>query len=303
MYLFVKIWQQLFFNMEQHDSITGQVWHWLQYPLFNLGNTDFSLWYLLKLFVAVAVLFWLSRRFYHFLVNRVLIRYNDDIGVRQSMATIARYIFFLTGLFVLVHASGIDLGGLALVGGALGVGIGFGLQNITNNFVSGVVILLERPVKVGDRIEVGGVTGDVVKISARATTVVTNDGISVIIPNADLVSGKVINWSLTGKMVRFKIPVPAPYGTDQELVLRMLMEVAAEDPNVNSDPAPSIRLREFGESAIIYELVIWTSKLMHRQGMMKSRINMAVYRKFEANGIRIPMPRLDVQINSGREAT
>ncbi|MBK8415064.1 MAG: mechanosensitive ion channel [Bacteroidetes bacterium] len=175
------------------------------------------------------------------LVKRILVRYNDDIGVRQALATIARYIFVVTGLFVIVHSSGIDLSGLALLGGALGVGIGFGLQNITNNFVSGVVILLERPVKVGDRIEVSGTTGDVVKISARATTVVTNDGISVIIPNSELVSTRVTNWSLTGKMVRFKIPVPVAYGTDQDLLLKLLMEVAAEDPNVATDPVPSIR--------------------------------------------------------------
>ncbi len=282
--------------MFQENSISDQFWHWMQYPLFSLGKTDFSLWYLVKLTLAIAVLFWLSRRLYHILVNRILIRYNEEIGVRQAIATIARYLFFLTGLFVLIQASGIDLSGLALVGGALGVGIGFGLQNITNNFVSGIVILLERPVKVGDRIEAGGVTGDVVKISARATTVVTNDGISVIIPNAELVSGKVVNWSLTGKMVRFKVPVPAPYGADQEQVLKILLDVANEDPNIIKDPAPSVRLRELGESAIIYELVIWSSKLMQRQGMMESRVNMAVFNKFKNNGINIPMPRMEVNV-------
>jgi len=285
--------------MENMSAILERVSIWLHYPLFVFGSTEFSVWYLLKLLIAIFILSWLSKRIRNILVYRVLIRYNDDIGVRQAIGTIARYIFFVFGLFVVIHASGIDLSGLALLGGALGVGIGFGLQNITNNFVSGVVILLERPVKVGDRIEVGGTTGDVVKISARATTVVTNDGISVIIPNAELISSRVTNWSLTGKMVRFKIPIPVPYGTDQDKVLQLLMEVAGEESNVAKDPVPSIRLKEFGSSAIVFELVIWTSKLMQRQGMMRSRINMAVYKKFNENGISMPLPQLDVKVKAG----
>lgn len=285
--------------MENMSAILERVSIWLHYPLFIFGATEFSVWYLMKLLIAIFILSWLSKRIRNVLVYRVLIRYNDDIGVRQAIGTIARYIFFVFGLFVVIHASGIDLSGLALLGGALGVGIGFGLQNITNNFVSGVVILLERPVKVGDRIEVGGTTGDVVKISARATTVVTNDGISVIIPNAELISSRVTNWSLTGKMVRFKIPIPVPYGTDQDKVLQLLMEVAGEESNVAKDPVPSIRLKEFGSSAIVFELVIWTSKLMQRQGMMRSRINMAVYKKFNENGISMPLPQLDVKVKAG----
>ena len=199
-------------------------------------------------------------------------------------------------MFVVIQASGIDLSGLALLGSALGVGIGFGLQNITNNFVSGIVILLERPVKVGDRIEVGGTSGDVVSISARATTVVTNDGISVIIPNSELISTRVTNWSLTGKHVRFKVPVPVPYGFDQDKVIKLLLEVAQEDPNVEKTPAPTVRLKEFAASALVFEVVFWTSKLMQRQGMMKSRINLAVNKKFKENGIVMPFPQMEVSV-------
>ncbi|OQA11706.1 MAG: putative MscS family protein.1 precursor [Bacteroidetes bacterium ADurb.Bin397] len=278
-----------------------QLNYYLHYTLFTLGKVEFSLLGIFKFLMAIVILIWLSWKLKDLLVKRILVRYNDDIGVRQALATIARYIFVVTGLFVIVHSSGIDLSGLALLGGALGVGIGFGLQNITNNFVSGVVILLERPVKVGDRIEVSGTTGDVVKISARATTVVTNDGISVIIPNSELVSTRVTNWSLTGKMVRFKIPVPVAYGTDQDLVLKLLMDVAAEDPNVATDPAPSVRLSQFGSNSLVFELVIWTSKLMHRQGMMRSRINQAVYRKFAQHNIEIPLPKMDIQVKNSPE--
>ncbi len=278
--------------------ILEQVQYLLNYPLFKIGITEFSSWSLIKLVLAVFILSWFSKRLRNVLVHRILIRYNADIGVRQAMGSIARYIFLILGVFIIIHAGGIDLSGLALLGGALGVGIGFGLQNITNNFVSGVVILLERPVKVGDRIEVGGTTGDVVRISARATTIVTNDGISVIIPNSELISSRVTNWSLTGKMVRFKIPVPVPYGTSQEKVISLLLEVAAEDGNVAKEPSPSVRLLEFGQNALVFELVIWTSKLLQRQGMMKSRMNLAVYKKFTENGITMPLPQLNVQVRS-----
>jgi small-conductance mechanosensitive channel len=268
----------------------------LNYSLFEFGKVQFSAWYLIKIIIAIVVLSWLSKRLKNLLVNKILVRYNDDIGVRQAMGTIARYIFFIVGLFVVIHASGVDLSGLALLGGALGVGIGFGLQNITNNFVSGVVILLERPVKVGDRIEVSGTSGDVVSISARATTVVTNDGISVIIPNSELISTRVTNWSLTGKNVRFKVPVPVPYGTDQDKVIKLLLEVADEDSNVEKSPSPTVRLKEFASSALIFEVVFWTSKLMQRQGMMKSRINLAVNKKFKDNGIMMPFPQMEVSM-------
>jgi small-conductance mechanosensitive channel len=277
-------------------DISGYLPEVLTYPLFTFGKAEFSIWFISKLIVSVIILAWLSKLFMNFMVNRLLIRYNEDIGVRKALGTISRYLFFVIGFFILVQTSGIDLSGLALLGGALGVGIGFGLQTITNNFVSGVVILLERPVKVGDRIEVGGTTGDVVNISARATTVVTNDGISVIIPNSELISTRVTNWSLAGKMVRFKIPVPVAYGTDQDLVVKLLHEVADEEPNVAKDPPPSVRLKEFANSAVVFELVVWTSKLLHRQGMMKSKINMAVNRKFNKNKISIPFPQMDVHL-------
>ncbi len=268
----------------------------LEYPLFSLSKAEFTPGSILFFFLSIFLLVYLSKKFKVFLINRVLIRYNEDIGVRQAMGTIARYIFVIIGLFVIIQANGIDLSGLAILGGALGVGIGFGLQNITNNFVSGVVILLERPIKIGDRIEVGDTTGDVVSISARATTVMTNDGISVIIPNSEFISSRVINWSYSGRMVRFKVPIPAPYGVDQKKVEKLLLEVAKEDNDVLNSPPPHVRLKAFGDSSLVFELVFWTSDLMHRQGFMISQINMEVYQKFADNDITIPFPQLDLHV-------
>lgn len=279
--------------LQQFLTEAKAIW---EYPLFSLSKTEFSLGSIFIFLFSIAILLYLSKKFKSFLIHKVLVRYNDDIGVRQAMGTIARYIIVVIGLFVIIQANGIDLSGLAILGGALGVGIGFGLQGITNNFVSGIVILLERPIKVGDRIEVGDVTGDVMSISARATTVMTNDGISVIIPNSEFISQRVINWSYSGRMVRFKVPIPAPYGVDKDKVISLLMEVADEDEHVLKSPEPHVRLKDFGDSSLVFELVFWTSSLMHRQGKMKSFINLAVYQKFAENGITIPFPQLDLHV-------
>jgi small-conductance mechanosensitive channel len=267
-----------------------------EYPLFSLSSTEFTAGSIIVFLLSLFLLLYLSKVFKTFLIKKVLIRYNEDIGVRQAMGTIARYIIVVLGLFIIIQANGIDLSGLAIIGGALGVGIGFGLQSITNNFVSGIVILLERPIKIGDRIEVGDTTGDVTKISARATTVMTNDGISVIIPNSEFIASRVINWSYSGRIVRFKVPLPAPYGVDKDKVIKLLLEVATEDENVRSEPPPHVRLKEFADSALTFELVFWTSTLMHRQGMMKSRIRLAVYQKFADNNITIPFPQMDLHV-------
>ncbi|CAN5169520.1 hypothetical protein BH23BAC2_BH23BAC2_26710 [soil metagenome] len=199
--------------------------------LFTLAQTQVTLWSLLYFFLSLIFLVYLSSKIRDFLANRILIRYKIEIGIRQSIASIIRYIILFVGLIILFQTAGIDFTALGIVAGAIGVGIGLGLQGITNNFISGIVILFERPIKVGDRIELTHsgnkgknpifgkarsnqneekrttIKGDVVKISARATTVVTNDNISYIIPNSDFTDASVINWSHNQELVRLKFPV------------------------------------------------------------------------------------------------
>lgn len=161
--------------------------YFLQKPLFSLGNTYITASLLLYLIISIGLLFYLSGLLKRLMQNRILKRYNVEIGVRQAISTILRYVIVVIGLIVIIQSTGIDLTFLTILAGALGVGIGFGLQSITNNFVSGIVILLERPIKVGDRIELTNhsgetINGDVIDISARATTVLTNDNIAIIVP-------------------------------------------------------------------------------------------------------------------------
>ena len=274
---------------------------YLDIPLIVFGDTNITLWLILYFIAALVLLFYLSARLKSLLIHKVFVRYIAEYGVRQAIGSIIRYIIVFLGLIAILQSLGLNLSSLTFLAGALGVGIGFGLQNITNNFVSGMVILFERPIKAGDRIEVGNTHGKVMSISPRATTILTNDNIAIIVPNSEFISGRVINWSYNDDKVRFRIPVSVAYGTDAILVKKVLLEVAAENKDVLEDPAPNVRLKDFGDSGINFELLAWSSTLVQRQGKFRSDLNFAIYEKFAQHGIEIPFPQRDLHLKSGFE--
>ncbi len=273
----------------------------LDYTLFSIGNSSVKVQSLLILLVSVFLLFYLSEKLKKLLESRFLARYIVDIGVRTSIATIIKYLILILGFYIILKTSGIDLSGLGLLAGALGVGIGFGLQNITNNFISGLIILFERPIKVGDRVEVGDVNGDIVKISARATTVVTNDNISIIVPNSEFISNRVINWSHNDSKVRFKIPVGVSYNEDPQKIRKILIEVASKHPGVLANPKPNVWFNNYGDSSLDFNLLVWTTKFIHRPGAFKSELYFDIFEKFKEHNVEIPFPQRDLHIRSGIE--
>lgn len=200
------------------------------YQLFNLGETPFTTKTFVFLIISLFLLLYLSGKLKKLLVRKVFPRYSLDVGISQSIATIVRYILVIVGLFIIFQTTGIDLSALGFLFGALGIGIGFGLQNITNNFISGIIILFERPVKVGDRIEVENLAGNIVSISARSTTVLTNDNIAVIVPNSDLVSNRVINWSHNNRSVRLNFPVGVSYNEDPKKIKKFYWKFQMRTP-------------------------------------------------------------------------
>lgn len=226
----------------------------LDIPILKSGETELTLWLLLYLIILVVLLFFLTGKLKNWVVNRLLVRSQIEIGIRQAIGSILRYIFIVVGFLIILQTAGIDLTALNILAGAVGIGVGFGLQNIANNFISGLIILFERPIKIGDRIEVDDVAGDVVTIGARSTTVVTNDNIAIIVPNSKFISENVINWSYNDRQVRFKIPVSVAYDSDIRLVEKLLLEVASENPDVLETPAPGVRFLEFGDSGLKFEL-------------------------------------------------
>ena len=285
--------------METLTQAIGVARNILDFPLFQLGDTQVTVWTLCYLTALIAVLIFASGRIKRWVARGLKSTGQVDIGVQQAVATIVRYLIIALGLLIIVQSAGIDLSALALLAGAAGVGIGFGLQNIINNFVSGVIILFERPIKVGDRVDVGNVHGDVVRISARATTVVTNDNIAIIVPNSDFVSTKVTNWSFTDRKVRFDIPVGVSYSSDPNQVTELLLEVATDHPGVLSAPKPDVLFEEFGDNSLNFTLLVWTTTYATRPRVLRSELNYAISAIFKENDIEIPFPQRDLHVRSG----
>ena len=271
----------------------------LDIRLFVLGDTEFTVWTLLYIVVLVLLLAFVSRVLKRWLVNRVLARRQIEVGVRQAVATIFQYFFVLIGLLIILSTAGIDLTTLNVLAGAVGIGVGFGLQTIANNFISGLIILLERPVKVGDRIQVGQVTGDVVRIGARATTVRTNDNIAIIVPNAEFISTQVINWSHSDREVRLHIPVGVSYSSSPEGVRDILIEIAMSHPGVLKNPPADVVFAEFGDSALNFDLRVWTTDYITKPKILRSDLNFEIRKRFKEKGIEIPFPQRDIHVRSG----
>ncbi len=286
---------------EAYTTLEG----FLQYPLFSMGETDITLGLMLYLIISMILLFFLSGKFQSLMQNRILLRYKVELGLRQAISTIIRYVVIVVGIIVIIQSTGIDLSFLTVLAGALGVGIGFGLQNVTNNFVSGIVILLERPIKVGDRIEITNpagetINGDVVNISGRATTVLTNDNIAIIVPNSDLITATVINWSYNDRRVRFNFKIGVHYKEDPAVIKKILKEVAAENDGVLNSPSPDVLFDDFADSAMVFILRVWTTRYIQKPGVLKSQLFYAVHKKFKENNIEIPYPQRDLHLISDR---
>ncbi|QDH79378.1 mechanosensitive ion channel [Echinicola soli] len=273
----------------------------LEYTLVTLGSSKLTVGLLIALIFSVFILVIVTEWVKKIIVHKVLTRYQMDIGTRQSVGTIIRYILLIGGFVIIIQNSGIDLSALGILAGALGVGIGFGLQNITNNFISGLIILFERPIKVGDRIEVGDVNGDVIKISSRSTMIVTNDNISIIVPNSQFIDSPVINWSHNDRNIRFNFPVGVSYKEDPQKIKTVLMNVATANEGVLKTPPPDVLFIEYGDNSINFILRVWTSQYINKPQVLKSQLYYEIFRRFNEEGIEIPFPQRDLHLKSGFE--
>lgn len=263
----------------------------------TIGEATLSLRGVLVFVFAVWVAVWASRIVRAVLNQDVLPRLDLPRGVPNTISMTAHYSIILMGLLMGVSFIGLDLSNLAIVVGALGIGIGFGLQNLVNNFVSGLILIFEAPIQVGDTVEVGNLMGRVIQIGIRTSRVRTFAGSEVIVPNGDLVSNQVINWTLTDRRRRLELRVGVAYGSDPEQVTRILQGVVAADEGVLDDPAPMIVFREFGDSSLNFDIRAWIADF-DTGLMMTHRLNTAVYAALEEAGISIPFPQRDLHLKS-----
>jgi potassium efflux system protein len=246
-------------------------------------------------FFIILWLSWLLARFVSFVLREeVLPRLHMKTGVPFALTTFTRYTIIAIGFMAAVSVLGIPLDRLTIMLSALGVGIGFGLQGLVNNFVSGFVLLTERPIRLHDKVEIEGVLGHVSSIGIRASTIRTFDGAEVIVPNGDLISQRVVNWTLSARRQRVTIPVGVAYGTDPNQVLDILRKLAAANEKVFKDPAPLALFRGFGESSLDFELRIFMdpSDVLD----VPSAVTVAINEALKEAGIEIPFPQRDLHL-------
>jgi small-conductance mechanosensitive channel len=255
-----------------------------------------SLSQIFQLIALVAIVFWFASVAKRFLFNRFLSKSGLDRSLQYTIAQICGYLVLVIGILVALQSAGLNLSALAVFAGAIGVGIGFGLQNITRNFISGLVVLAERPIKIGDRVEVGNATGQVKSIRARSTTILTNDNIAIIVPNSDFIEKPVINWSHGDPRVRFRIRVGISTDSDLAQAREILIEVARAHPAALQDPQPWVVFDKFGDSTFELELVVWSLEMSYRPRAFRSDLNFEIERRFREAGIDLPRPRRDIRI-------
>jgi small-conductance mechanosensitive channel len=294
---FIAITTWLFFTLGAFDLLewTTAKLSGLFEAQISIGQFSFSPFTVIPVLIAVWLTFKISKLIRFFLETDVFSRVTLPRGVPGTISTIANYIVLTIGFFIVAAMLGLDLTKLTIVAGALSVGIGFGLQNIVNNFVSGLILLFERPIKEGDKIEVETVSGVVQKIGMRASIVKTWQGAEVVVPNADLISGKLVNWTLTDMRRRIEIPVGVAYGTDPGTVMQVLLDVACGHPDVLDDPAPGVPFMNFGDSSLDFELRCWTVEDFVRVG---TELRVEITRALAAQGIEIPFPQRDLHLRS-----
>jgi small-conductance mechanosensitive channel len=254
--------------------------------LFMLGTTEITLSSLLKLALWAWLLFLVSGKLSGRALGLLLARTQMNEGQRLAVAGLVHYTVLGVGAMLILQNAGINLTAFAVVASALGVGVGFGLQNIISNFISGLIIMLERPIQVGDRIELAGVEGVVHALGARRTTVVTPDSTTILVPNQRFITDNVTNYVLLDRDVRLRVPVAVAQGADVREVERLLV-AAARLAGVNAEPPPEVALTSLSGSAIGFELWAWYDGQTHSRQQVLSRLYFAISDALKTNGIRM----------------
>ena len=247
--------------------------------------------------IAVLLSLVLSQIIRSSLRNQVFKKLNIDEGLEYTLLRLVHFLILFIGIYIGLNTVNVPLGAILGLFAVIGVGIGFGLQNLTSNFISGIILLLERPVKIGDRLEISGVWGDVKHVNLRTTLIETPDGISVIVPNSKLLENEVVNYSYGNPKIRLQVPVGIAYGSDCQKAAEVLVQVAMDNKRVLVEPKPKAWFREFGDSSLNFMLLFWIPNAVEKYDVI-SEINYAIDAGFRKNGIEIPFPQRDLHLRS-----
>ncbi|MGL5065860.1 MAG: cyclic nucleotide-binding domain-containing protein, partial [Microcoleus sp.] len=271
-------------------------------PVLYIGDTHLSISAIVKLILLGILTFIISRILSEGIKRSLLVRMGLDRGSREAISTIISYILATFGCIFLLQGAGINLTSLTVLAGVVGIGFGFGLQNLASNFISGITMLFEQQIRVGDFIEIDSLLGTVENISIRSTIIKTIDGLFVIIPNIRFVETNIINWSYRDPKSRLRIPVGVAYGTDPTIVTEALLVAARMEPNVLSHPSPKVWFRGFGDNALNFELLVWIDRPQDSDAI-KSAVNFSIEYELRHRSIEIPFPQRDLWLRNPQDIT
>jgi len=261
---------------------------------FKIGETTITFWSLIVFIFIILLTIFISVSLRKFLNKKVFPRYDINPGVGHSYSRIIYYFILISGLLLALNSAGLNISILFAGGAVLLVGIGFGVQNIVNNFISGLILLFERPIKEGDFVEVNGIFGTVVTISARSTRIITNANITIIVPNSKFLENNIVNWSYTNPTF-IDVPVNVSYDSDFTKITDILLKIAGSHAKVLKDPGPSVSVSELGDCFIKAKLwvAITENKL---NGIIRAEINKTLLEEFTKAGIKFPAPQRELVV-------
>ncbi len=300
--LFFAAWVLMFriFGLSGESAIVDTAWNVLDKTLFTLGGADISIWRILLTVVTFFIVIWLGQWIravtYRWVYSRIV-----DLGARHSVSVFTQYAIVVIGILVVLRIIGLDLTTLTVFAGALGVGIGFGLQTIANNFISGLLLLIERPLRSGDTVKIGTNEGEVSRIGMRSLTMTTWDNMAVIIPNSDVITNAFTNWTHTDNVVRTVLMIRVSYTAEPHHVKSVLERVLNTNKTVVRDPAPMVLLWEFGESELLFRVQYYMDVVKDNLLQCRSDVNFGIWDAFARENIAIPYPKRDLFIKEWPE--
>ena len=265
---------------------------------FNSGNLRISLLIIIKALITFSILFWVAGKISRLVTKRIDRSEGLTPSIKVLLNKIAKFLIFTSAILFTLSAIGIDLTAFAFIGSAIGVGLGFGLQKIVSNFISGIIILVDKSIKPGDVVEIGDVYGWVRKLDTRFVSVVTRSGKEFLIPNEDFITKEVINWSYSDELVRVDAEVGVSYNSDLRLVQELMMEAIKEKDRILSEPSPNVLLIDFGDSSVNFELRFWISDPRNGIQNIRSEILLSIWDNFKEHNIEIPFPQRDYHLKS-----
>jgi small-conductance mechanosensitive channel len=281
--------------LKQTQQILRGLSHLFTTQFFVIGDKKLSFSSIVVLILLALAVFVVSHFISEGIKRGLLVRMGMSRGSREAVGAVIHYLLAALGFLIVLQTAGINLSSITVLAGVLGIGVGFGLQNLASNFISGLTLLVEQPIKVGDFIEVEKLLGTVEKISIRSTIVRTIDGVFVIVPNIRFVENNIINWSYQDPNCCIHIPVGVAYGTEPVLVTEALLAAARMESGILYNPSPKVWFKSFGDSSLNFELLVWIDEPENSEPI-KSTLHFRIEHEFRERGIEIPFPQRDVNI-------